>query len=61
MGIFGNNQKENEKAYGEGVKEGKEAGFLDQFAHSLSDAIPLPSSERDDSRDAGWHDGVAKK
>jgi len=46
------------KAYQQGEKEAKEAGFLDNLFHGLGDAIMriFPSTPEDQSYDSGYHD-----
>jgi len=46
------------KAYEQGAKEAKEAGFLDNLFHGLGDAIMrlFSSTPEDQSYDSGYHD-----
>ena len=51
------------EAYQQGVKEAKEAGFLDGLSHALGDAIMslFSSTPEDQSYDSGYHDARSGK
>lgn len=50
-------QKNNDD-YKDGYNSGKEAGWMDQISHNLSDFVPGPDNK---SYDAGWKDGIDDK
>lgn len=47
------------RAYDDGYNDGKKSDGFDQFAHSLTESIPL--SDTNDSYNAGYSDGVDDK
>ena len=51
------------KAYQQGEKEAKQAGFLDALFHGLGDAIMslFSSTPEDQSYDSGYHDARSRK
>ncbi len=52
-------QTENNEAYEQGVQEGKESGFLDDFCHSAGKVFN--SSDEDDAYDEGFQYGIEHK
>ncbi len=56
-------QKELEKAYGEGAKEAENQGFWDEVFHGLVDAasVLIPKTEEVKAKEAGYHDKIEGK
>lgn len=57
--LFGPDEEESRKAYGEGVKDRDKADLLDHIVHSFGDELDEDfhwRSKKEQSHDAGWHD-----
>ena len=56
-------QKEIEKAYGEGVKKAENQGFWGEVFHGLVDAasVLVPKTEKEEAKEAGYHDKMKGK
>jgi hypothetical protein len=47
----------NNEAYDQGYKDGKEGYFVEDFFQSAKNVVPLPGDDTEDSYDAGYEDG----
>jgi len=53
----------HERAFDEGVKEGKNTGYLGDLAHGLGEAatIIVPKPSEHESREAGYREGQRRR
>lgn len=51
----------DEEIYQQGLEDAQNASIFDEFAHSLGEGLPLPSTRDDEIYEKGWQDGMKSK